>query len=78
VGAIGNDIQVADLEAELLPVLQRSGIEMALVGRHGNVLVGNSSQLLPGVLVPDTLEGFARKRLGPEGADVQLIYRTDG
>ncbi|RGE24345.1 cache domain-containing protein [Leucobacter sp. wl10] len=78
VGAVGNDLQVADLETELLPVLQRSGVEMALVGRHGNVLVGNSSRLLPGLFVPDALDGFTRRRLGPEGAEVELLYRAVG
>lgn len=80
VGAIGNDIQVADLETELLPLLQRSGTEMALVGRHGNVLVGNSSRLLSGVFVPETgggFDGLTRRRIGPEGADVHLIYRAE-
>lgn len=74
VGAVGNDIQVADLEAALLPMLLRSRAPLAIVGRHGNVLVGSSSRFLPGEYVPAELPGFARATLGPSSAGLTLLY----
>ncbi|PRI11528.1 cache domain-containing protein [Leucobacter massiliensis] len=76
IGVVAADIQVADLEGAFLPVLQGAGAEMALVGSRGNVLVGNSSRLLPGTLVSEAPAGFERRLLGAEGAGIELIYRT--
>ena len=79
VGAVGNDIQLADLERELLPELLRCPVEMALVGKHGNVLFSNSSRFLPGEHVPEALPGFRKVRLAPEATGLQLIHaREDG
>lgn len=77
VGAVGNDIQVSDLEAVLLPVLLEHRSPMAVIGRHGNVIFGNSSRFLPGDFVPDSLPGFRRARIAPEQAGVQLLYADD-
>lgn len=74
VGAVGNDIQVDDLETALLPVLLQNPVEMALTGRHGNVIFSNSSRFLPGDFVPESLPGFRRARIDPEPAGVQLLY----
>ncbi|WP_449282332.1 cache domain-containing protein [Leucobacter sp.] len=74
VGAVGNDIQVADLEAALLPVLLDHPSAMALIGRHGNVIFSNSSRFLPGDYVPESLPGFRRARIDPAQAGVQLLY----
>lgn len=74
VGAVGNDIQVADLEAALLPVLLDHPSTAALIGRHGNVVLSNSSRFLPGDYVPDSLPGFGRARIEPAQAGVQLLY----
>lgn len=74
IGAVGNDIQLADLEHELLPILLDCPGEAALVGRHGSVLLGNSSRFLPGEYVPEPTEGFRRVRLRPETAALQLLY----
>ncbi|MBL3698597.1 hypothetical protein D3228_02880 [Leucobacter luti] len=74
IGAVGNDIQVADLEAELLPVLLRTPVEAAVIGRHGNVLFGNSTRFLPGEYVPQDLAGVARVPLGPASAGIQLLH----
>lgn len=72
-GAVGTDIQVSDLEEELLPVLLRSAQPLALVGRHGNVILGNSSRFLPGEFVPAELPGTERVALGPDSAGVSLL-----
>lgn len=74
VGAVGNDIQVVDLEAALLPVLLRSELELAIVGRHGNVIIGSSSRFLPGEYVPEDVPGCSRVRLGPESAGLTLLF----
>ncbi|WP_125099457.1 cache domain-containing protein [Leucobacter chromiireducens] len=77
-GAVGTDIQVSDLEAELLPVLLRSSETLALVGRHGNVILGNSSRFMPGEFVPAELPGAERVALGPESAGVSLLVAAAG
>lgn len=74
VGAAGNDIQVQDLEAALLPILLRETDELALIGRHGNVLFSNSPDMLPGDFIGDDTPGFARLRIAPESAGLQLLY----
>ena len=73
VGAVGNDIQLKDLEAELLPILLECPEEAALVSRHGNVLFANTSRFLPGDWVPDALEGFDRAAVSAPSAGVQLL-----
>ena len=73
VGAVGNDMQVEDLERALMPLLLRSPVEMVLLGRHGTVLFGNTSRFLPGDWVPGTIEGFTRVPLEPRSDEVQLL-----
>ena len=69
VGAVGTDIQVEDLERALLPTLLRCDSELALLSRHGSVLISNSARYLPGDHVP----------VAPEGAHfVALSDVTDG
>lgn len=77
VGAVGNDIQVADLEAALLPTLLKSHTELALLGSHGNVLIGNSSRFLPGEYVDSDIPGFARTNLGPSTIGLTLLYPSE-
>lgn len=48
IGAVGADIQLADLERQLLPTLLACNTETALLGGSGNVLLTNTPQLLPG------------------------------
>lgn len=48
VGAVGNDIQLADMERALLPTLLACDHEIAVLSRRGNVLVSNSVDYLPG------------------------------
>lgn len=77
VGAVGNDIQAEDMEAQLLPVLLRSRRELVLVGRHGNVLFSNTSQYLPGELVREAARGFDTVALLPGSRDVRLLIMRD-
>ncbi|MFV0435514.1 MAG: cache domain-containing protein [Leucobacter sp.] len=77
IGVVGADVQVADLETALLPLLLRSPIETALLGLHGNVIFGNSSRFLPGDYVPEGIAGFRRIGLDPAEAGVTLLY-ADG
>ena len=73
VGAVGNDIQAEDLEAELLPILLSCHSELVLVGRYDNVLFGNSSRYLPGEHVAHASQHFTRVQLLPNSHDVQLL-----
>ncbi|MGI8392830.1 cache domain-containing protein [Leucobacter sp. W1038] len=73
VGAVGNDIQAEDLEAELLPTLLSCADELVLVGRHDNVLLSNTSLFLPGEHVTDVSLKFRRIQLMPGSRDVQLL-----
>lgn len=73
VGAAGNDIQVADLEAALLPTLCESTTVMAVLGNRGNVLVSNSAELLPGMHVPESAENCSSRPLGPANSGLRLI-----
>ncbi len=77
VGAVGNDIQLRDLENELLPMLLDCPVEAALVSRHGNVMFGNTSRFLPGDWIPETIEGYARASASAPSAGVQLLYARD-
>ena len=77
VGAVGNDMQVEDLERALMPILLRSPVETVLLGRHGTVLFGNTSRFLPGDWVPATVEGFTRVPLEPRSDEVQLLIARD-
>ncbi len=73
VGAVGNDIQAEDLESELLPMLQRADRELALIGRHGNVLLSNTSRWLPGEHFTAAATEGERIQLLPGSRDVQLV-----
>ena len=77
VGAVGNDIQAEDLEAELLPLLQQCEHQLVLVGRHDNVLLSNTSLFLPGEHVTDASLKFRRIQLMPGSKDVQLLIPLD-
>ena len=77
VGAVGNDIQSEDMEAELLPILCRADRELVLVGRHNNVLISNSSRYLPGEQMRDPLGHIERILLLNGSSDVQLIVPGD-
>lgn len=72
VGAVGNDIQAEDMEAELLPILRSCERDLVLVGQHDNVLLSNTSRFLPGERVPRELTA-SRVQLLPESTDVQLL-----
>ena len=76
VGAVGNDLQMPDLEAALLPILLESERELVLLGNDGHVLFGNSARFLPGERVPDAMPGYARERLFPATASVWLLSAT--
>lgn len=78
IGAVGNDIQLEDLESALLPLMLTSAAELAIIGRRGNVLVSNSSRFVTGAYAPDPLDGFSRLRLGPESAGVELLHAVSG
>jgi hypothetical protein len=58
VGAVGNDIQLEDLERALLPTLLSCESDIVIVSRHGNVLVSNTSQFLPGEALREVAPGF--------------------
>ncbi|UOQ61304.1 cache domain-containing protein [Leucobacter rhizosphaerae] len=73
VGAVGNDMQVEDLERALMPLLLRSPVETVLLGRHGTVLFGNTSRFLPGDWVPPVVDGFTRVPLEPLSSEIQLL-----
>ncbi len=73
VGAIGCDIQVADLERELLPMLLRCDTPLAVVGAHGHVLCSNSGRFLPGEFVPSEEEGCSWIALQPEATALRLL-----
>lgn len=73
IGAIGNDIQVRDLESELLPELFHADRDLALIGAHGHVLVSTSSRWLPGAHVPREATGVSRIPVGPESTRVHLL-----
>ncbi|MBP1327383.1 hypothetical protein JOF28_002615 [Leucobacter exalbidus] len=77
-GAVGNDIQLEDLERALLPLLQQREQELVLLSHHGNVLFGTSAQFLPGDYVPDSLPGYAREALSPQAMGLQLLYALPG
>ena len=73
IGAVGNDIQVADLEAALLPELLRTPAEIALVGARGTVLFGTSSTFVSGDYVAPELDGFRSVAVGPAGAGLRIV-----
>ncbi|MFC5337160.1 cache domain-containing protein [Leucobacter denitrificans] len=58
VGAVGNDLQIDDLERALLPMLQQCETDLVVLSRHGNVLVSNTAEFLPGELVSDPRPGY--------------------
>lgn len=58
VGAVGNDMQVDDIERALLPILLACDCPVALLTRHGTVLVSNTPDFLPGELVQQPDSGY--------------------
>lgn len=76
-GAVGNDIQAEDLEADLLPTLLSCAHNLVLVGRHDNVLLSNTSLFLPGEHVTEASANFRRIQLLPGSKDVQLLVPLD-
>lgn len=73
VGAVGNDIQLDDLERALLPVLSKCSREIALVNRYGNVLVSNSARFLPGECITSPPERSVFEDLHTESADLRVL-----
>ena len=73
VGAVGNDIQLADVEQALLPLMLRCDTDLVLLGSHRNVILSNSQAFLPGDFVPDTLERFRRVPVEPFTTGVLLL-----
>lgn len=80
VGAVGTDIQVDDLERALLPLLLRCDSELALLSRHGNVLLSNSARWMPGELVSTPPEGARFEPLSEvtDGMRVLVLSRRSG
>ncbi len=76
VGAVGTDLQIDDLERALLPMLQECNSDLAILSRHGNVLVSNTAQFLPGELVSDPLPGYRFVSL-PEVTDGIRVMVAD-
>lgn len=76
VGAVGNDIQLEDLERALLPTLLGCESEMAVLSRHGSVLVSNTSKFLTGECVQQSPEGYRFEPL-PELTDGIHIMVAD-
>ncbi len=73
IGAVGNDLQVADLEAALLPEMLRAPAEIALIGARGTVLFGTSSRFVSGDYVAPELDGFRSVAVGPAGAGLRIV-----
>ncbi|MBO1902150.1 PDC sensor domain-containing protein [Leucobacter weissii] len=76
VGAIGNDIQVSDLGAALLPLLQSCESDAVLLGSHDNVLISNTSRLLPGEFFAPSGTDWASTPLSPASTGLRLVHRT--
>lgn len=74
VGAVGNDIQLSDLESTLVPILQECPQDVVILNRHGNVLVSNSAQYLPGELIVEPPEGMQSVILSELGESLQLLH----
>lgn len=74
IGAIGNDITVADLETELLPLLLAHDEPLAVLGRHGSVLCSNTATLLPGAYVPEDAPEYQCAPLEPRSTGIRLVY----
>lgn len=73
VGAVGNDIQVDDLERELLPLLLRCDAEVALLSGRGSVILSNSTRFLPGELVESAPNGGTFHPLSEEADGMQVL-----
>lgn len=76
VGAIGNDLQVDDLERELLPLIADCDSDIVLLSRFGNVLVSNTAEYLPGERVAETPAGFRLVPL-PDATDGWNVMAKD-
>lgn len=73
IGVIGNDIQLADLEKSMLPLLLGCPADAILIGTHNNVLISNSASYLPGEQVPSDLTGFRRIAVEPPSIGLELL-----
>lgn len=73
IGVVGNDIQLADLEKSLLPLLLGCPTDAILIGTHNNVLISNSANYLPGAQVPHDLAGFRRVSVEPLSIGLELL-----
>lgn len=73
VGAIGCDIQLADLERELLPILLKCETPLAIVGAHGHVLCSNSAKFLPGEYLASGDERIEWLSLEPTATSLRLL-----
>lgn len=74
VGAVGNDMQVQDLERALLPLLVRQDREFALLSHSDSVILSNSSRFLPGDHVTGQEPGYSLLPLSPRAMGLQLLY----
>lgn len=74
IGAVGNDIQIDDLEAILLPMLLQTERPAAIVNRHGNVLFSNTPELLTGEHLSQTPEGFSGVKIPGSANEMRLFY----
>lgn len=75
-GAVGNDIQLADLETALLPILIARNEPLAVLGMHGHVICSNTEQFLVGDHVPADLRGYERAEVIPAGAGITLLFTS--
>ncbi|MCB1273643.1 MAG: PDC sensor domain-containing protein [Leucobacter sp.] len=80
VGAVGTDLQVDDIEHHLLPILGGCDAEIAVLTRHGTVLVSNSARYLPGELVTEPVPGARIEPLTEvaDGMHVLVAERVAG
>jgi hypothetical protein len=77
VGAVGNDIQLGDLEATLIPILSACDHDVVILNRHGNVLVSNTAKYLPGELISGQPEGTELSVLDPQLDSLRLLYSLE-
>lgn len=77
VGAVGNDIQLSDLETALVPILCACEHDVVILNRHGSVLVSNTAKYLPGELVAQLPEGTELVPLDPHLDSLQLLYSRE-
>ncbi|MGO1545019.1 MAG: cache domain-containing protein [Gulosibacter sp.] len=76
VGVTGMDMLMRDVEAELLRLLAPLGHGAAVLGRHGQVLVGSSGEFTSGIRVSEIPAGYARSPIQVEKLGLSLLYRV--